>query len=356
MRLLAVGGLIALVTGFHRSIGLTNVTTVALSLLLVVLAAATVWGLLESLVASFVAAACFNYFFLPPVGTWTIADAENWIALFTFLVVSIVASQLSERVRRQAREALAQQEEKARLAEIAQRAELVRKSEEFKSTLLDALAHELKTPLTSLKAAVSALRGTSATSESARELLAILEEETDRLNRLVSEVLHMARTEAGKLRLNRAPCRAEKLIAGALAAMRRALDGRKVDVRVAAEMPAVSADADLLLTALRHLLDNATKYSPAGTPIEVAAERSEQQILFRIVDHGPGLSEAEQSRVFERFYRGPRAEKTSSGMGMGLAIAREIVAAHGGRIWVESPPGQGCSFTLTIPAARVGAE
>jgi len=147
VRLLVVCGLIGLVTAFHHSIGLTNATTVALSLLLVVLAVATIWGLGESIVASLVAAACFNYFFLPPIGTWTIADPENWVALFTFLVVSIVSSQLSERARRKAREAIEHQREKARLSELTQRAEMVRQSEEFKSTLLDALAHELKTPL-----------------------------------------------------------------------------------------------------------------------------------------------------------------------------------------------------------------
>ena len=342
---------IALVTGFHRSIGLTNPTTVALSLLLVVLAVATVWGLLEAIVASLVAAACFNYFFLPPVGTWAIADPENWVALFSFLIVSIVASQLSERARRKAREALEHQRETARLAELARNAEMVRQREEFKSTLLDALAHELKTPLTSLKASVSALRSGAGALSSQSELLAIIEEETDRLNRLISEVLHMARLEAGNLRLNRRPCPAEELIQTVLNHSRRLLDGRAVQVRVAPALPLISADADLIRTVLRHLLDNAAKYSAPGKPIEIHAHREENQVQIRVTNHGPGLGDAELPKVFERYYRGARTEDAVPGMGLGLAIARDIIVAHGGRIWAESSPGDGTSFLFTLPVA-----
>lgn len=352
VRLLMVCGLIGLVTAFHHSIGLTNATTVALSLLLVVLAVATIWGLIESIVASLVAAACFNYFFLPPVGTWTIADPGNWIALFAFLVVSIVASQLSERARRKAREAIEHQREKARLSELAQRAEMVRQSEEFKSTLLDALAHELKTPLTSLKASVSALRTTSAAPTPAqRELLAIVEEETDRLNRLISEVLHMARTEAGTLRLNREPCSVDGLIAGAVTASEKVLDGRPVQVNVEPGVSSVLADRGLIETVLRHLLDNAAKYSTPGKPIHVRAAGDEGHVQVRVTDLGPGLDDAELSQVFERNYRGARTRDSVPGLGMGLAIAREIVVAHGGRIWAESSLGHGSTFTFTLPTA-----
>lgn len=350
VRLLVVCGLIGLVTAFHHSIGLTNATTVALSLLLVVLAVATIWGLGESIVASLVAAACFNYFFLPPIGTWTVADPENWIALFTFLVVSIVASQLSERARRKAREALEHQREKARLSELAQRADLVRQSEEFKSTLLDALAHELKTPLTSLKASVSALRTSrEAQSPAQRELLAIVEEETDRLNRLVSEVLHMARTEAGKLRLNREPCTLDELIAGAVADSRQQIEGRPVQTDVESGVPSVLADRELIATVLRHLLDNAAKYSAPGGSIQVRVTRDGGQVQVRVTDQGPGLDDVELSQIFQRNYRGTRTRDSVPGLGMGLAIAREIVVAHGGRIWAESSPDHGSTFTFTLP-------
>lgn len=352
LRLLAVGGLIGLVTGFHHSIGLTNATTVALSLLLIVLAVATLWGLVESLVASVVATLFFNYFFLPPIGTWTIADPENWVAMFAFLVVSVVASQLSERARRKAREALEHQQERVRLAEVASHADMVRQREEFKSTLLDALAHELKTPLTSLKASVSALRANPTTeSHNQTELLAIIEEETDRLIRLVSEILHMARLEAGQLRLNREQCVVGGLIAGACEYSRRILNGRSVQVSVPPDLPLVVADAALVQTVLGHLFENAAKYSTPGSPIDVRALEEGSRVQIRITSHGPGLSEEELPRIFDRYYRGPRTEDTVPGMGIGLSIAREIVAAHGGRIWADSRPGNGTSFTLTLPIA-----
>ncbi|MGH9793397.1 MAG: sensor histidine kinase [Candidatus Acidiferrales bacterium] len=355
VRLALVVLFVGLLTGFHHSIGLTNPTTAALSLLLVVLAVAAAWGLAEAIVTSLVAAACFNFFFLPPLGTWTIADPQNWVALFSFLVVSIVAGQLSERARRKAREALAHQQETTRLAELAQRAEMVRQSEEFRSTLLDALAHELKTPLTSLKASLSALRAAPEPPANRAELLAIAEEETDRLHRLVSEVLHMARLEAGKLRLNREACAVDTLIRGGVEDARRVLDGRRLDVRENGPLPRVSADAELIRTVLRHLLDNAAKYSAPGGRIVVSAEQGENGVSIRVADSGPGLSEKETERIFERYYRSARTRDAVPGMGIGLAISREIVAAHGGRLWAESSPGQGTTLVFTLPLAE-GAE
>lgn len=352
IRLAAVLVLIALVTGFHHSIGLTNPATAALSLLLVVLAVAALWGLAEAIVTSLVAAACFNFFFLPPIGTWTIADPQNWVALFSFLIVSIVASQLSERARRKTREAVAHQQETARLAEVARRAEMLRQSEEFRSTLLDALAHELKTPLTSLKASVSALRSeTGAIAAPHAELLAIIEEETDRLNRLISEILQMARLEAGKLRLERAPVAADQMIARAVREAQPLLNGRTLQVQVAPNLPAVSADEDLARTVLRHLLDNAAKYAAPGSPILIRSEAIEGQIRISVTDRGPGLTTDELERIFDRHYRGARTHDAVPGMGIGLAIARDIVSAHGGRIWAESSPGEGTTVAFTLPAA-----
>jgi len=339
---------IVLVTAFHHSLGLANHTTVALSLLLVVLAVATLWGLAEAIVASLVAAACFNYFFLPPVGTWNITETENWVALLSFLVVSIVASQLSERARWRAQEALAHQEEKARLAEVTRRAELVSRSEEFKSTLLDSLAHELKTPLTSLKASVSALRASGGTPAGQAELLAIIEEETDRLNQLISEVLQMARTDPGRIFLERRPCTADTLLYDALADTRRQLDGRQVEVSIGPNLPPVSADPGLLRGALGQLLDNAAKYSETAKPISVRAEQEGESLRISVRSRGAILEQAELTRVFEKNYRGTRTGGVP-GTGIGLAVVRDIVAAHGGRIWAESSPAQGTTFVFTLP-------
>jgi two-component system sensor histidine kinase KdpD len=470
LRLLVALAAIGTLTGLYRSVGHANATTVALSFLLVVLAVAARWGLTEAIVTSVAATLCFNYFFLPPVGTWTIADPANWVALFAFLVVAIVASQLSERARRKALEATEHQQETERLytlsrmilmlggspaqvageaprliqeifgaagvvlyhrgsdqvfrtgemklpvsddrlrelvlqgnviddaahefvalpvslggkafgalcvvgarlsdgarqavanllaialesaagREQAGRVELARQSEEFKATLLDALAHELKTPLTSLKAALSAMTDPAGSTSNQRELLVVAEEETDRLHRLVSEVLQMARLEAGKLRLNPKASPVEEVIRKAIADIKGLLGGREVEVKVEPDLPPVTADAELINTVLRCLLDNAAKYSSPGRPIRVTGERQEGQIRISVIDHGPGLREQELSLVFQKYYRSATTRDSVPGIGMGLAVARDIVIAHGGRMWAESSPGQGSRFSFTLPVA-----
>lgn len=475
-RAVTVAATIGLVTGIFRTTELANATTVALSYLLVVLGAAAWWGLFEAIVASVVATLCLNYFFLPPIGRFTIAEPENWMALFAFLIVSIVASQLSERTREKARMAMEHQRETERLYALSRmilmlsgspvqvageaprlirqvfdaagvvlyhhesdeifrategefplpddrlreivlrsnivedpqrrfiampvslggkplgslgivgvrlsdgaqqamanllaialesasnramagRADMARQSEEFKSTLLDALAHELKTPLTSLKASVSAIRtGRGQLSPNQTELLAIIEEETDRLTRLISEVLQMARIEAGKLKLDRRACDLSEIVSTAVEELKRELENRQVAINVSAELPPVMADSELVVNVLRHLLDNATKYSTPGTPIRITAEREGVNISICVTDQGRGLSEEEVMCVFEKYYRAPSHRDAAPGMGMGLAIARDIVLAHGGRIRVESRPGEGSRFSFTLPIAAQEAH
>ncbi|MBI3405997.1 MAG: DUF4118 domain-containing protein, partial [Acidobacteria bacterium] len=437
--------IVGAVTGLLRLTAVANTTTVALSFLMVVLAIAAGWGLLEAVVASFLSTLSFNYYFLPPVGTFSIADPANWVALSAFLVVSIVASQLSEKARRTARDAVERQEEmeqlytlsrmilmltgntadvageaprliqqtfgaanvvlfhsesgeiyragesaegltidrlkeivlqgnvvddaarnlialpvslggkglgslcivgaklsdgarqavvnllaialeSAKSRETAGRAELAMKSEEFKGTLLDALAHELKTPLTSLKTAVSVLAGPAAPAATHREMLTIAEEEIERLNRLISEILQMARLDAGKLRLNKVVRSVEEMIREAVEGMGRNLDGREVQILVASDLPPVFADSELIRAVLNCLLDNAAKYSPPGKRIRVAAEKQDEEICVSVSDEGAGLSEEELSRVFEKYYRGANSQDLIPGMGMVLAIARDIVS------------------------------
>jgi two-component system sensor histidine kinase KdpD len=243
--------------------------------------------------------------------------------------------------------------EAAHNREVVGHAEVVRKSEEFKSTLLDALAHELRTPLTSLQASAGALLTVpSDLSASQRELLTIIEEETDRLNRLITEVLQMARIEAGELRLKRGAYSAETLVREAWEDAKRLLEGRDVRLRIAPELPLVFADADLIRTVLKHLLDNAAKYSSPGKPITIAVEPQDENVCISVTDQGPGLTEQELTQVFEKYFRGVRTRETVPGIGMGLAIARDIIAAHGGRIWVDRPPGQGARFSFTLPSVE----
>lgn len=459
------------ITVFYFQTKFANNTTVALSYLLAILAIAAGWGLFEATIASLAATLCFNYYFLPPVGNFTIADPQNWVALFTFLAVAIVASRLSERARRKAREAIERQQETERLytlsrmillsggntlqvareithqiaqvfeasgvllfdresgqtfrsglrdvplaesslqeassqarfvhdsatrttvlpvslggkpigslailgasfsdgalhamanlvaialesarsRELASRAELAQQSQEFKSTLLDTLAHEFKTPLTSIKAAItSVLAEKTLLSAGHQELLTIVGEETDRLNRLVTEAIQTARIEAGDLQMHRGTHRLREIVQQAVEKFHMPLEDREVQLQIGDDLPAISGDVELIQVVFKQLLDNAAKYSSPGGLITVTATPHDRQVVVTVEDRGPGIPEEEQAHIFDKFFRGMQTRESLPGIGMGLSIAREIVTAHGGRIWVESLPGQGSRFCFTLPVA-----
>jgi len=459
---------VLLVTFVFKAIAVVNATTVGFAYLITILLVAAWWGLSESVVASITATICFSYFFLPPVGTLAVADSENWIALLTFLISSLIASQLSDRAKRRTIEAKTRQVEMERLyalsrsimvtdpeepignriaaelariceirgvaiydktteaiycggqeemtqlhsklkegastvsqsrdeqtgtlfapislgghcigsiairggdlsdtalhallnliaislenarsREIATRAQAARQSEEFKSTLLDGLAHEFKTPLTSIKAATSALLASSVyDAGQRRELLTIVDQEAERLSRLVTEATHLARVEAGKIQLHRELHSVRSFIEGALEQMEPRRDERSVEIDVRADLPPVIIDLELMQLALRQLIDNAIKYSPQPTPIRVSAELAGGNLVIAVHNWGEALSRSEQARIFDKFYRGANVRNQVAGTGMGLSIAREILIAHGGDIRLDSSTDRGTKFLLTVP-------
>jgi two-component system sensor histidine kinase KdpD len=463
---LIIGAILAL----YRTLLPVNNTTVALTLLLAILGMSAGWGLAEATVASLVAVVGFNYWFLPPVGTLTIQDPQNWVALLAFLVTAVTASQLSARARRRAAEAeagrleierlyalvqammlsgnarktirefvykvvqvfgcsaaafyyrpsdeifrsgaesnpvsdhdlrvaaeledvsidpqrllatapvrlggrplgsmaligplpseqsvraimhlMAITIEKARALEDAGHAEAARQGEVLKSALLDSLAHDIKTPLTSIKAAVTSLLASSAESE----LLTIINEEADRLNQLAAEVIEMARIEAGKLHLEKRSVAVADLIGGALSELTPALKGRPVAVDVPAGLPAAEADLEFVQQVVKQFVENALKYSPEGSPLSISAALRSGKIVIGVADRGPGIEENERARIFDKFFRGRRHRFETKGTGMGLAIAKGIVEAHGERIWVESEAGQGAAFYFSLSASGGGHE
>lgn len=229
----------------------------------------------------------------------------------------------------------------------AARAESARQSESLKSALLDSLAHDIKTPLTSIKAAATTLL--TAAEPSQRELLTIIDEETGRLSRLASEVIAMARIEAGKLHLERRPMEVSEIVAQALGAIGG--DGRIWQINIPEHLPAADADPEFAVQVVRQLAENAVKYSPPGSPVGVFAELRDAKIVIGVSDRGPGIEENERGRIFDRFFRGRRHRFDTQGTGMGLAIAKGIVEAHGGRIWVESERGQGSIFYFSLPVS-----
>jgi K+-sensing histidine kinase KdpD len=326
-----------------------------------ILLISTVWGLRLGLLASVLSAAAFNYFQIPPLHRFTIAEEENWVALATFAIAAIVSSTVAGLARARAVEAERRREEAARaLAELetltrerdrmqaeAVEAEALRRSDELKTALLRSISHDLRTPLTSIIAGGSALGSRTLTHEERRELSEAIVGEGRRLSRLVENLLDMSRLEAGKAEPHREPVALAEVLDAAREGVARP---ESVRLAIDPELPMVDADAAQLERAFANLLENAIRYSD-GRPVSARSRLVGGNIVVRVVDQGQGIPESEWARIFEPFQRGDTA---NTGSGLGLAIAKGFVEANGGTIAVESLPGQGTSFIVTLPSGGLG--
>jgi two-component system, OmpR family, sensor histidine kinase KdpD len=231
-------------------------------------------------------------------------------------------------------------------------AEVARRSEELKSAMLDALAHEIRSPLNSVKmAATTLLSGRVASEPNRREMLTIIDEEADRMDHFIDEAVQLARLEANELSLRREPQDIARLISAAVEGMGPRLAQREVTVRVPESLPPAECDKGMILRVLKQLLNNALKYSPAHSPLTVSAEFTGSAIVIDVVDRGPGVAEDERERIFKKYYRGRAAGGGSQGTGLGLSSAKCIVDAHGGEIWVTGAPGGGAAFHVSLPVS-----
>lgn len=353
--------------------GRINSTTVALVLLLVVLLIATAWGARPAVLASLLGVVCLNFFYLPPVGRFTIDAPDNWIALSAFLVTAVIAGQLSASAKRRAQEADAARAEIERLYQELQdtferssQARALKQSERLKSALLDAVTHDLRTPLTSIKASVTTLlddlRGKTDDDEHAaldvagrQEMLEVINEEADRLDRFIEGLMEMARIEAGEMKLRPQWGSVEEILGATLKRAAPLTHLHRMETWLDDELPAVRLDERAVAEVVYTLIDNAAKYSPSGTRIRVGAEAGNNGTIRLIVeDQGPGIPVELRERVFDKFFRATREVETTgsqpAGSGMGLAIAKGIVEAHGGRIWIEEPEDlKGTRVVVVLP-------
>ena len=362
--LLATAAVTALLIPFREHI---NSTTVALAFLLDVLFVALFWGSGPALVASVVGVLCFNFFFLPPLYTLSIAHSENWIALFAFFTTALAVGQLSAREKRRAEEAERGEHEIERLYrelrsafERASQAEALKQSERLKSALLDAVTHDLRTPLTSIKASITTLIDEARApefaldKESRWEMLQVIDEESDRLNRFISGLIELARIDAGELQLRRQWGAIDEIVSTALTRAQSLTKDHVVEVKIPEELPAVRVDERAVSEVVYTLVDNAAKYSAANTSIRISASAAGSMVQMSVEDEGEGVPAGSRERVFDKFFRATRDGDVStqrpSGTGMGLAIAKGIVEAHGGKIWIETPAnGHGTRVVFTLP-------
>jgi two-component system, OmpR family, sensor histidine kinase KdpD len=411
-----------------------------------VLPIAVVYGLGFALAVSVASMLAFNWFHLPPVHTFTLADSENWFALAVYFATAVVVSELAARARRRAAAAEQRERESALLAELAtellrgrevgeeleeiasgaagvlgvasaeielgaakrppagavplqleaagravgtlytpegadpnvaaQRrflpalaallavavdrsrlegealeAEALRRSDLVKTALLRAVSHDLRSPLTGVRTAVGALRNPTLqlSDEDRTDLLETIEVDSERLARLVADLLDLSRLEAGAAAPDQEVWSLDDLAREAVDAL-----GARADVDIVGESPLVNVDAAQVQRALANLIENALRYSPAEGRVLVRITATRKEAIVRVVDKGQGLAEADLERVFEPFFR--RNGDTRSGAGLGLAIARGFAAANGGRVWAESRPGQGATFALALPVVEVPAE
>jgi two-component system sensor histidine kinase KdpD len=458
-------GLPAVSALYHYTIR-ANTTTAALTDLMVVLAAAVLWGLPEAMLACILSLLCLDYYFLPPVPGFGIDDPQNWVAWCTFFITAIVVSELSTGLKKRAHEATQRQREIERMYALSQslmqanaasalaqaipgrvaeifgcpgvaffdrlsgqiyrtaspapisdaalidvsgssnsprpaggdatvvavnldattigslgfsdatisapamqsisnlvalamdrvrkqdasaQAEGARRHQELKSMLLDALAHEFQTPLTSIRAGIDAMLAESPGRDQ-REWLEIMDEESGRLSAMMTEAIQMARIEAGHVDLDRQMHTVDDLVYTALE--KEMAEGSRVEIDLPQGLPPVAADAGLIRLVIRQIAGNALKYSQPGAPVTVRARPGHAGVVISVTDRGPGIPAEEQRYIFERYYRGKQGRGHLTGMGMGLPIARQVVEAHNGRVWVESQPGEGATFSFTLPFAH----
>jgi two-component system sensor histidine kinase KdpD len=324
-----------------------------------VLLISSIWGLRLGLLTALLGALAFNWFHIPPTGRFTIADNRDLVALVVFAIAALASGTLADfaraRVaeadeqRQEARRALAELEalsrERDRMQAEVIEAEALRRSDELKTALLRSVSHDLRTPLTAVIAAGSALDSPTLTAAERHELSEAIVEEGQRLSRLVENLLDVSRLESGKAEPHRETIDVAEVLEVARDSVRQ---GRElVAIEVEPGLPGLRADPAQLERAFANLFENAIRHG-RERPVLASSRLVGERLDLRVVDQGPGIPEADWERIFEPFYRGGQGGSAGAGSGLGLAIAKGFVEANGGRISLESLPGQGTSFIVSF--------
>jgi two-component system, OmpR family, sensor histidine kinase KdpD len=463
----ALAGSVAVLLAAFVGIRLhVNFSTIGFLDFLVVVLVATLSGFWEATVTSLVALTCLNYFFIPPLYTFYVADPQNWVALIAFESTALLVSRMSIQLETQARTAILERRGMAKLYELSRRnllmnpqksagaqivaqirdvvqadaaalfdasrahvdavgatgpeldalvrntylascdhndpaahtwrrvlrlgthatgaivlrgvdlnplmvdaiasltaialerahsfekqshAEAARQSEQLRTAVLDALAHAFKTPLTAIRTASSGLLEAGGLDPAQEDLVSLIDEESDKLTTLSTRLLQTAKLDASETKLHKQTVVISQLIEQILTEKSAQLAGRRAKVSIANQRSSTYGDPELLGTAIMQFIDNAAKYSPPGSPIAIAVDDREGEILISVHNEGSEVRHEDRERIFERFYRSPGANHRAPGTGLGLSITKEAAEAHDGRAWVHSEKGKGTTFFLSLP-------
>ncbi len=283
---------------------------------------------------------CFDFFFVPPRFSLTVADAEYVFTFVAMLIVAMIISHLTIHSRSQTE--LARQEEAK-----AKKAQIEVETERLRNSLLSSISHDFRTPLTAIVGSASTLldRADVRSNTTAVELLETIEDEAEHLSRQVQNLLETTRLESGALRVRKERYPLDEVIGTALERLKKTLSHRTVAVQIDESLPPVPMDGLLMEQVFVNLLENAARHTAAGVPISIDAKVENGSASIMVMDKGNGLAITDLERVFDKFYRHP----ASAGVGLGLSICRAIVNAHGGRIWAENHPNGGAMFRITLP-------
>lgn len=299
----------------------------AMFYLLVVVFVAIRWGLWPAITTSIISVLSFDFFLIPPYLTLSVADIQYLFTFIAFLTVGVVVSTLASKTREQI---------------------IQRQTEKLQTALLNSISHDLRTPISSITGSISALLEDDLTEKTRKELLVAASEESARLNRLVGNLLDMARLGAGALKLQRRPCELRDILGSSLEQLKNTIGPRLIRIDVPKGFPEISVDFSFMMKVFYNVIDNALKYSPADTPIDIKASIDKDTVIIEIQDQGIGMIAGDHKRIFDKFYRVERPNRVT-GTGLGLSICKGIIEAHGGQITAINNPGPGATFIITIP-------
>jgi two-component system, OmpR family, sensor histidine kinase KdpD len=329
--LLVVGAWTVLIKWVYPRIDLVNLEMTYLGINVII---ALRYGQGPAIAACILSVVSFDYFFVPPYFAMTVKDTKYWLTFAIMIAVTMLISRLTLQSKQSAEEALA--------------AELKAEREKLINSLLSSVSHDLRTPLTSISGAASTLReqGAKVSLEDRQRLLEMINDESVHLNRLVEKILQITKLESGNIQVRKEGHSLEEVLGSVLHRLDRFLEGRKITTEIPGELSA-SFDALLIEQVFVNLLENALRYTPAGSPIDIRAFQDSKQVWVEIMDRGPGVPVKDQNRIFEKFYRSDKEHVWGSGLG--LAICQAILKIHQGKIAVKDREGGGSIFYFTLP-------